>query len=141
MSILDELYNNSLVNDNKSESSVETIVGFYPGEEELRQQNELQKNFWSQLLSAHRLIYDVYTTIQSVLIHRGKQNANPCVFCTSRNKKTCRRVIVVLITACRSYWNRSIEPYSAYSFSAPDHLTGLASHHLGQHRTICAVLP
>ena len=44
MSILDELYNNSLVNDNKSESSVETIVGFYPGEEELRQQNELQKN-------------------------------------------------------------------------------------------------
>ena len=44
MTELDELYNNSLNENNKSDSSVETIVDFFPGEEELKEQHELQKN-------------------------------------------------------------------------------------------------
>ena len=44
MTELDELYNNSLNENNKSDSSVEIIVDFFPGEEELKEQHELQKN-------------------------------------------------------------------------------------------------
>ena len=48
MTELDELYNNSLNENNKSDSSVETIVDFFPGEEELKEQHELQKNLMEE---------------------------------------------------------------------------------------------
>ena len=48
MTELDELYNNSLNENNKSDSSIETIVDFFPGEEELKEQHELQKNLMEE---------------------------------------------------------------------------------------------